>query len=122
VAYFTDNAADVFYHDEPPEVRAMLFSKLRPQAIASVMTPATACGWWYVPPTYVFTTQGISVPLTTQKIIVDSVRRTGEVEKGGMRAFDGPLGEASIDCGHCAPFVRKVDEMVEILIKCCQDP
>jgi hypothetical protein len=39
-----------------------------------------------------------------------------------MRAFDGPLGEASIDCGHCAPFVSKVDEMVEILIKCCQDP
>jgi hypothetical protein len=98
-AYFTDNAAGLFYHDEPPEVCAMLFSKLRPQAIASVMTPVMACGWWYVPSTYVFTTQDIPVLLTTQKFIVDSVRRTGEVEKGGIRAFDGPLGEAVCEQG-----------------------
>jgi hypothetical protein len=119
VAYFTDNVADVFYHDEPPDVRAMLVSKLRPQAIASVLTPVTACGWQYVPSTYVFTTQDIPVPLTTQKFIVENVRTAGiELETG--RVFDGLLGEASIDCGHSAPFVSKVDEMVEILIRCAQ--
>ena len=54
VVYFYDNTDDVYYHGEPPEACIMLFSKLGPQSIASVMDPIRVCGWWYVPWTYVF--------------------------------------------------------------------
>jgi hypothetical protein len=36
-------------------------------------------------------------------------------EQDNLQAFSGPLGEITIDCGHCTPFVSKIDEMIEVL-------
>ncbi|KAH8812329.1 Alpha/beta hydrolase fold-1 [Xylogone sp. PMI_703] len=120
IAYVEPNVVNVFYHDESPEVGAGLVAKLRPQAIASVMSPVTACGWRYIPSTYIFTTKDIALPIATQRFIVENVRQAAKADGSGIQPFDEPLGEASIDCGHCAPFVSKAKEMAEILIRCVQ--
>lgn len=118
VAYVESNVANVFYNDEPPEVRAKLAATLSPQAIASVTTPVTVCGWRFVPSTYVFTSQDVAIPITKQRFIVDTIRHAAGPHD--VQPFDLPLGEATIDCGHCAPFVSRIDEMLQILLQCAE--
>jgi hypothetical protein len=110
-----ERAADVFYHDVPKTLISQYAPLLGKQPTATFGTPVVHAGWRSVPSTYVYTTQDRPLPLPYQQFMA---KRAQEVagQDGGVKPFEGGLGEISLDAGH-TPFLSMTEKVGEILVR-----
>ncbi len=112
-----ERAPETFYHDVPEPLFSQYTHLLGKQPAATFATPVVYAGWRSVPSTYVYTTQDRPLPLPTQQFMVKRVQVAGQ--DGGVRPFQGAMGELSLDSGH-TPFLSMTEKIGDILIRAAE--
>jgi pimeloyl-ACP methyl ester carboxylesterase len=108
----------VFYHDVPEPMFSQYAALLGKHPMSTFSTPVVHAGWRSVPSTYVYTRQDRPLPLLFQEFMAKRTQRVGS-EGGGLRPFDGEMGEVYVDSGH-TPFLSNTEEMGDILIRAAE--
>ena len=109
------NATDYFYHDMTGENATRAQSLLKGHSAASfTASEVTVAGWRFVPSTYVYTNNDKAMAVNFQEAMAKRAQNQ-DVPEGGVKAFDGPLGEVYIDVGHCALVMDRAEEFSKVI-------
>lgn len=110
------------YDGLPEEEQRKQLKATSTQPIAPTLEPIKHAGWRYIPSTAVYATKDKPMPLQYAEFMVKRAQNE-EAREGGVRAFSGELGEAYMDCGHCAMFFLedKVKELGKILVAAAEE-